>query len=274
MPDTAEALFLAHRATIESVIRFVCRRRSLPADESEEFAAQVRLRLVESNYDILRKFQGRSSLQTYLTVVIQRLALDYRAARWGRWRPSAVARAAGPHGLRLEQLVVRDGLPVTEALDALERQVGPVDRVALERLAGRFPLRVRRQYVGEELLELAATDAPDAERLLVRAEEETRFERVKARLLEMTQALDPTERLILQLRFEQGMKVADIARLLQVDQKQLYRRIDETLRELRAILETEGIDAASIRTMLAAVEPQDSHREAVQPGRLYERHTP
>ena len=33
-------------------------------DEAEEFAASVRLRIVESNYAVLKKFQGRSSFQT------------------------------------------------------------------------------------------------------------------------------------------------------------------------------------------------------------------
>jgi RNA polymerase sigma factor for flagellar operon FliA len=274
MSETPGGLYLANRAVIESVIRFVCRRRGLRGDDAEEFAAEVRLRLVESDYDIIRKFQGRSSLQTYLTVVIQRLALDYQASRWGRWRPSALARAAGPAGVRLEQLAVRDGMPVADALEIVEREMGPIDRAHLETLAPRFPLRVRRQYVGEELLEAAAADAPDAECLLVRADEESRFERVKTRLGEMLARLEPADRLVLQLRFEQGMKVADIARLQHVDQKRLYRRIHDALTGLKAVLEAEGIDAAAVRTMLTAVEPGESRREAAGPGRLYERNTP
>src|SRR5436190_5298896 len=206
MLETPGALYLAHRAVIESVIRFACRRRSLRGDDAEEFAAEVRLRLVESDYEILRKFEGRSSLQTYLTVVVQRLALDFRASRWGRWRPSALARAEGAPALRLEQLVVRDGVPLAGALVIVEHEFEAIDRAHLESLASRFPLRIRRQYVGEEMLEAAAVDAPDAERLLVHADEASRFERVKARLTEMLSELDPSERLLLQLRFEQGMK--------------------------------------------------------------------
>jgi RNA polymerase sigma factor for flagellar operon FliA len=274
MPDSPGDLYLSHRPVIESVVRFVCRRRGLRGDDAEEFAAEVRLRLVESDYEILRKFQGRSSLQTYLTVVIQRLALDFQAARWGRWRPSALARAAGAEGIRLEQLIVRDGLTLPDAVTIVERESGPVDRARLEALAARFPLRVRRQYVGEELLEMAAADSPDAERLLVRADEEARFERIKARLTDMLAALAPSERLVLQLRFEQGMKVADIARLQQVDQKRLYRQIQQALTRLRTILEAEGVDASAVRTMLAAVEPEETGREAARSVRLYEKNTP
>lgn len=272
MPETSGSLFLAHRAEIESVIRFVCRRRGLRGEMAEEFAAEVRLRLLEDDSEILRKFQGRSSMQTFLTVVVQRQALDFVAARWGRWRPSALARAGGPEAVRLEQLVVRDGRPLTDALGIVEHELGAVDRVRLEALAGRFPLRARRHYVGEELLETAATDAPDAERLLVRADEESRFERIKAQLAGVLAGLEPAERLLLQLRFEQGMKVVDIARLQQVDQKRLYRRIEEILRQLRGILEGEGLDASSVRTMLTALEP--ATREPGRTVRLYERNTP
>src|SRR3954466_10976411 len=140
MPEPSGGLFVEHQAAIEAVIRFVCRRRGLRADEAEDFAADVRLRLVESDYEVIRKFQGRSSLQTYLTVVVQRMALDYRAARWGRWRPSAVARAQGADGIRLEQLVIRDGMTLDDALATLEREVDTLNRPHLEALAARFPM--------------------------------------------------------------------------------------------------------------------------------------
>ena len=273
MPDSPGGLFLAHRAVIESAIRFVCQRRRLRADDAEEFAAGVRLRLVESDSEILRKFQGRSTLQTYLTVVIQRLALDYQAARWGRWRPSAIARAAGPAGVRLEQLMVRDQVPMADALATVESEMGGVDTARLRALAARFPLRTRRQYVGEELLEAIAAESADAERLLVRADEASRFDRVKSRLAELVYALDPADRLVLQLKFEKGMKVAEIARLQQADQKRLYRHIQEVLGRLRSILEAEGLDAEAVRSMLNAVET-DGVRKPAPPVRLYDRNTP
>ena len=169
MAKSAEALFLENRPLIDQVIRFVCRRLAIRGDEAEEFAADVRLRLIASDYEILRKYQGRSSLSTYLSVVIKRLALDFRTAKWGKWRPCAAARAAGPVAVRLEQLVVRDEMRLEDALSAVERQFGEIDRAALQEVAGKFPLRTRRHYVGEEVLEFAASESPDAERLLGRA---------------------------------------------------------------------------------------------------------
>jgi RNA polymerase sigma factor for flagellar operon FliA len=46
----------------------------MPGVEADDFASHPKLKLIEDDYAILRKFQGRSSLRTYLTVVIERRA--------------------------------------------------------------------------------------------------------------------------------------------------------------------------------------------------------
>src|SRR6185503_194492 len=97
-----EQRFLSALSDIERVIRFIARRNRLGRAEEEEFAGEVRLAFVEDDYRILDRFQGNSSLRTYLTVVIQRLFLDYRQKLWGKWRPSAEAQRRGPLACRLE----------------------------------------------------------------------------------------------------------------------------------------------------------------------------
>ncbi len=68
---------------------------------------------------MLGKWQGRSSIKTYLTTVINRIYLDFQVQRFGKWRPSAEARRLGPVALRLEQLMFRDGLSFDEACEVL-----------------------------------------------------------------------------------------------------------------------------------------------------------
>ena len=92
MTDDYESRFLAQLDTVDRVVAFVCRRHRLSPDESDDFRSVARVKLLEHDYAILRAFEGRSSIQTYLTVVIQRLFLDYRISAWGKWRPSAEAR--------------------------------------------------------------------------------------------------------------------------------------------------------------------------------------
>jgi len=53
--------------------------------------------------------------------------------------------------------------------------------------------------------------------------------------------LPEDERLILQLRFEGGMTVPQIARALGLDQKLTYRRIERRMRDIRTELERSGI---------------------------------
>ena len=68
-----DQLYLANVETIEGAIRFVCRRHRLGAPDAEEFAATVRLKLIDDDYAVLRKFQHRSSLRTFLVTVVSRL---------------------------------------------------------------------------------------------------------------------------------------------------------------------------------------------------------
>ena len=116
---TREQLFLSELALIERVIAWVCARRCLRGAEAEDFGSTVKLRLIENDYEILGRFEGRSSLKTYMTVVVHRLYLDYQTQRFGKWRPSAEARRLGPVALRLEALLYRDGLTFEEASGVL-----------------------------------------------------------------------------------------------------------------------------------------------------------
>ena len=104
-----EANFLAALPVIDDVAAQVCRRHRLNAGEADDFKSEVRLHFIERNYEVLRKFEGRCTLSTYVNVVVQRVFLDYRNRMWGRWRPSTEARRLGPTAMLIERLVTRDG---------------------------------------------------------------------------------------------------------------------------------------------------------------------
>ena len=44
----------------------------------------MKLKLIENDYAILAKFQGKAKLSTYLTTVIHNMFRDYRIQKWGR----------------------------------------------------------------------------------------------------------------------------------------------------------------------------------------------
>jgi RNA polymerase sigma factor (sigma-70 family) len=247
-----EALFLASLPVIDAITGQVCRRHRLSGAEAEDFRSEVRLHFIERNYEVLRRFQGRSSLPTYVNVVIQRVYLDYRNRQWGKWRPSAEAKRFGPTAILLERLVSRDGWSFEQAVEMLRVNYGvTVDetlRGLYDKLMKREPAR---QLVSEEEAGNLASSALGPDVNVLRAEQGFLAKRVRAALDRARQALEPEERLILTMRFEDAVAVADIARALHVNQKRLYRTIERLLARIGANLEAEGIARSDVSALFA-----------------------
>jgi len=244
-----EALFVSALPDVERAIRFVARRHRLSRTEEDDFAGEVKLALVENDYDVFARFQGRSSLRTYLTTVVQRLFLDHRCKLWGKWRPSAEAQRRGPVALRLEVLLYRDGLTFDEAAETLRTNFGITEtREELSELLHALPVRGNRRAAGEELL--ASVPAGELANPEVLAEGAATADRVQTLLEEVIEALTPQERLVLRLRFEDDVSIADIARMLELDQKQLYRRIESLLASFRKSLEDRRLGWPEVSQMI------------------------
>jgi RNA polymerase sigma factor (sigma-70 family) len=243
--DRAAETLAEQLPLIEQVIAFVCVRWHVSATEADEFGAEVRLRLVDNNYAVLTKFQGRSSLRTYLTTVIQRLFLDFRIRAWGKWRPSAQAKRLGPTALLLEKVLTKDHYSFEEACEVLQTNHRvPETRAQLEALAESLPCRgeLRRFESDEVLADVpSAFESPEAAMGAVQT--------AKA-LQAVLMTLSPQDQLILVMRFVDGRTIADIARELVLDQQGLYRRIDHLLKKLRTSLEAAGIDSIAAAKML------------------------
>jgi RNA polymerase sigma factor (sigma-70 family) len=236
-----QALFLEHVELLDRVVAFIARRHHLTTAECEEFRSIVRLRCIEKNYDVLRQFSGRSSLRTYLTVVVERLFLDYRVSQWGRWRPSAQARRLGSLAVQLEALIVKDGLTFDEASEVLQTNHNvKVSRKDLYELSCRLPDRTRRAFVADDVLDSMAADLVDPEREILLAEQVVAAEERCAALRRALARLAPQDRLILTMHFRDEFTIAEIARILSLDPKPLYRRIESLEKRLRLSLEDES----------------------------------
>jgi RNA polymerase sigma factor (sigma-70 family) len=248
---TGEEVFLAHLALIERIAAFVCARHHVPLADAEDFSSHVKLKLIEDDYAILRKFEGRSSLSTFLTVVVNRLFLDYRISAWGKWRPSAEARRIGEVAVLLEQLTVRDRCSFEDACERMTaNHAVTATRQELEAIAARLPPRVRRQFETDEVLESVATADRSPDDLALDGERQALADRVSAILDRTLRQLDTQDRLILVLHYKDGRTVADIARMLSLDSKRLYRRMERLERGLRETFDAEGIDGTNVLEML------------------------
>lgn len=236
-------LLTANLPVIQRAVAFACRRNRLDPNDAEEFAAIVNLKLVENDCAILRAYEGRSGFATFISVVVQRMALDYRIHLWGKWHTSAEAKRLGRLAVDLERLLHRDGRTLDDALLILGKTHEGITRQSLAGLAERLPARAPRlREVAVDDLAVRAETAPADERL--KDDERRRTsERVSAIMSSIIERLPEEDRLILQLRFEGGMAVATIARALQIDQKLLYRRLDKRMHDIREELERSGVDA-------------------------------
>ena len=262
---SGEQLFLAQLPLIERIVAWVCARRGLRGADAEDFASTVKLRFIENDYEVLGRFEGRSSLPTYVTAVVQRLYLDFQAARFGKWRPSAEARRLGPVALRLETLLYRDGLTFEEAHEVLRTDHGRIEsRETLFDLSLRLPRRVSRKHASTSEREIpdrgaAPSAAEHAERAIV-------AERTFGALRKALACLAARDRIVLRMHVEGGVTVADVARALGEDQKALYRKRDALLKRLRIDLEADGIHSRDVQELLATLDWESALTDGPRPG--------
>jgi RNA polymerase sigma factor (sigma-70 family) len=255
--NTAEDVFLEYSGAIRRITQFICRRCRLDPAEAEDFASFVNVKLIENNYEIIRKFEGRAAFGTYLTTVIQHLSYQYRVGMWGKWRPSAEARRMGETAMMLERLISRDGYTYGEAVQLLTTgNEGEYTAAQLNAIWLRLPIRVPRPVL---VSQAAPPDSPvetDADDRLMSTDRQE-VARAAARALdEAIEDISPDERLILQLRFWESLKVPQIAEALGMPPKKVYKRIEKLLAKLRVKLERANVSQRAINDLLAHDGPE------------------
>ena len=246
----ARALLEREMEKVDEVIEYLIRRHGLVGDRADAFRSEARFKLVADDYSVLRKFSGRSSLRTYLVVVLANAYRDYRVREWGKWRPSAAAKRMGHIGVLLDTYIHRDGHSVEEAvLRASSRTDVDLPPAALRRMASQLPRRVRRSTVPLPTSDTLAA-AERADRKLESSElAESRRQAVDA--LERGLARLPVRmQAMVRLRYCEGVSVADIARQFGVDQKPLYRKLERALFDLRVHLEKAGVRRGQVLDLI------------------------
>ena len=222
--------------------------------DAEDFRSGVKLALIEDDYALLRNAAQRSSLAAYLTVVIQRMAVDERMRTFGRWQISAAARRLGEAGILAETLLLRDRRTVDEALPLVRALDPSVTRERLREIAAALPERSGRPRavdLGAEGVEnLTASDSADARAL---AGDVSRLaDRASRAVRNALEALPDEDRMLIRFRFGSSMSIADISRILRLPQRPLYRRIEALLATLRRVLGDAGVDASAVSDLIGS----------------------
>jgi RNA polymerase sigma factor for flagellar operon FliA len=245
--ERPQELFVEKLPLIERVIDSVCRRHCCFGPDAEDFGSTVKLKLMDDDYAVIRKFRGQSAFSTYLTTVIANQYRDYRIQRWGKWRNSALAKRHGTVAEQLEKLRSRDGHSFDETYEILQTHLGDdaPSREELDRLDAEIPVRPQRRFEGEERLE-SLPGGERADRRLVDAERAAALERALASLERARAALPAEDRLIVKLRFEDRIAGSTVAHQLGIPQRLFYSRSDKILKNLKTALEEDGVGAEVI----------------------------
>lgn len=245
-----QRLLIDHLDLIDQIVRTTGRRRHLSAPEREDFAGFVHLRLIEDDYAILRKFQNRSTLWTYLAMVIERLSLDFCAEKWGRWRPSAMAERLGPVAVNLERLVTRDSHSVDEAIEILRTNHDvSLSESELRGIWDQLPTRTRTISVGEEAAAAVSSD-DSSEARIEDSDRRKRIERLQRALQTAFEQIPAQDRVLIALRFDQDMSMVEIAKITGTSVPTLHRRLDRSVKQLRAALSRSGFDPRDVGSLI------------------------
>ena len=245
-----QRLLLDHLELIDQIVRMTGRRRHLSTVEQEDFGSFVKLRFIEDDYAILRKFQSRSTLHTYLIAVIERMSLDFCVERWGRWRPSAKAERLGPVAVALERLVTRDGHTLEEAMEMVRtNHAAPQTYAELRAMWNQLPVRSKTIEVSED----AAEEVRSPETSDAGVEDEARehdLARLNRALESAFASLPAQDRVMVALRYDHGLSAAEIATAMKSSVPTIHRRLDRSLKDLRAMLSRADIDPREILALI------------------------
>ncbi|HEV7764044.1 MAG TPA: sigma-70 family RNA polymerase sigma factor [Thermoanaerobaculia bacterium] len=248
-------IFRTSLVLIDSVVACVCRGLRMQPSDVEDFGSDFKLALIENDYAILRSYQGRSTLGTYLTAIAHRLLVNEQRTR-GRWHPSAAATQMGEAGLLLERAVRRDQRTIDEVLPLLQAIDPSLSRIDVDAMEAKLPQRGPRPHVvaldplGDTLPGGPAADATtlDAEALRL-------SQRIGDVVRQSLAELSLEDRTIVRLHFGASMSIADISRMLRLPQRPLYRRLERALEQIRLALQDERVDVSSVTELIgSAVE--------------------
>jgi RNA polymerase sigma factor (sigma-70 family) len=254
----ADAAWREFLERYSAVIMHTVRRHESDHDRASDCFLHVTAALSDDGFRRLLTFRpdGPARFRTWLLAVVSNLCVDWRRRQDGRTRPiQAVTRLP-----ELDQLVYRYiyqlGLSRAQCLltlkpqfpDLTDRQLSVINGrlFALLTPQQRFQSSTRRRMTisldGRSTPEddgpAGQLEDPDAgpEALALQAQQQARLEAA-------LQQLPPQQRLLLRLRFEQDLTLAEVARLTrQPDPFRVNRQIQAALAALADLMES---DAAS-----------------------------
>jgi RNA polymerase sigma factor (sigma-70 family) len=235
--DAGWAAFLE---TYSSVLRNIIRQFEADNSASDDCFEFVCAKLSDENFRRLKAFNpdGSAKFRTWLTAVTANLCRDWRRSAYGRKRLPASVRQLPEFDQLVFKCFYQHGMTHHECLHVLKSRF---TKLTLEQISDtnarlhaalssmqRWQLSIARnepRSIDESTTEIEADD--DGPELLVQSDEE------KRRLEKAMGRLEPQQRLLLQLRYQQDLTLREVAQLTgSTDPFKARRQIDAALAAL------------------------------------------
>jgi RNA polymerase sigma factor (sigma-70 family) len=229
-------------------------------NEALELCNRVLDHLAKNNYQVLRKFQHKSRLSTYLTAIIANQAVDMIRKKRGRSREKERAEKYGRLGEQIIQKIVVEGMSAHEAYKnlkaagILEKTEPEFESIVADIRGKRIPPGdwidlsdnpvVKPAFQNFETGEIVLTDsANNPEKQVLGDIQRQQLEKI---LREILNSLSGEDKLILRMKYpfshsQDPEKIESISRLMGISQKAVYKRINRILRKCRSELKKRGI---------------------------------
>ena len=259
-PEEAKRKVLEHWQRLDALAR-----RRFPKDENlaHEGLLYVMDRLEAESWRRVCAWQGLGEFLSFLTLLTARLLTDFSRVRFGHLRPPVwLAKKQDPLWDAAYRLLAVEHYPAHEAVEWLLGRYPERERWFIEEVVSTIRKRCRIESQAVERVQLndAHLDivderlAPDAQLMIedqemsealqayLQGEAEVptspRVSELLSRLREHLH-LSEEDRLLLRLRFQDGMTVPAIARLLHL-QGDPYKRMNKLIAELRRACQRVG----------------------------------
>lgn len=227
-------------------------------NEVLELCNRVLDKLKQNNYHILRQFQGKAKLTTYLTAIIANQSVDLIRKYRGRDRQKERAKKLGAIGEKIYQLAVVDQLSVEEihvkisesgAIKLPPDEINGMIALIRGRHASGNPVPApggavkAGNAINGEGRPVVVDDKKNPEELLV---DQNGHAKVKNMVEDLLEGLSGEERLILRMRFparegESPCSIVEIAETLGISAKATYKKLSRLLNRCKKQLEDRGV---------------------------------
>ncbi len=229
-------------------------------NEALELSNRVLDQLTKNDFRVMKRFQKKSRLSTYLSTIIANQAIDLIRKKRGRNREKERAKQFGELGNQIYQKIVVQGLSAEKTYSELlsTHQLKPSRTdfdLIVEKIRGsrQNPVEINRfesnsinpdkTPKAESWEEIISKNENNPEEITIK---KTQQQKVEKTLSLIIKELKGEERLILRMRYpaskEDPMDVEAIASKLGISKKAVYKRINRILNKCRTIMGKKGID--------------------------------